>query len=115
MDKPRSFAPFLATILLLLPLLYVVSYFALVRPAGISDESLQGGLYWADFYSVRYYAIIGNSGHRVYWPLEQIDRRVRPAAWSPWAWGFTSVPASKIQIYLCPSHPPEEKPEASEE
>ena len=76
--------PILAAGLMLVPVLYVGSYLAMVRPAGIfDDEYFQDGFYWTDLHKTRYYAIIGNSGHRVYWPLEQIDRRVRPDAWDP--------------------------------
>lgn len=71
-----------AIVLLLLPVLYVGSYLALVRPAGISDTVVDGdGFYWTELSSIRFYAIIGASGHRVFWPLEQIDRKLRPNSW----------------------------------
>jgi hypothetical protein len=70
-----------AIVLLLLPVLYVGSYLVLVRPAGISDSVFQDGIYWTDLTSIRYYAVVGNSGQRLFWPLEQIDRKLRPNAW----------------------------------
>lgn len=70
---------FLAIVLLLLPVLYVGSYLALVVPEGIHIVCMSGkpsvrsfiGHYWAD------QRIAGV----VFWPLEQIDRKVRPSAW----------------------------------
>ena len=64
-------APIIAATLLLLPALYVGSYLALVEPAPLlfQDQSMYrtGGLY-ADWF---------------YWPLEQIDRQIRPDVWEP--------------------------------
>jgi hypothetical protein len=77
-------SPIIAAILLLLPVLYVLSYLALVRP--------QGGRVWIDLRTGR-----SGDGHYqffkryqpygdvilpcVYWPLEQLDRKLRPDAW----------------------------------
>jgi hypothetical protein len=72
MEKPRSAAPFLAALLLLLPLLYVGSYLAVVSPAGTM-------LWWSG--RVDHYEYGGRSVEQFYWPLEQIDRRIRPQAW----------------------------------
>ena len=79
MNRPRSFAPIIAAVLMILPLvLYVGSYLALVEPGPgfivtMNGKQVYSGPYrkgeeWSD---------------RVFWPLEQIDRRLRPAAWEP--------------------------------
>lgn len=78
-------APLIVVIvLLLLPVLYLVSYLALVVPRGtkatypIRDPSRPG--IRAFHYPTHY-----RRGHHVsewfFWPLEQIDRKVRPNAW----------------------------------
>ena len=78
MDKPRSFAPIIAAVLLLLPMLYVGSYLALVTPGGtpfVIAPKGQPVTAWANY---RAYPDVSAV---VFWPLEQIDRRVRPDAW----------------------------------
>jgi hypothetical protein len=95
MDKPRSYAPIIATILLLLPMLYAGSYLAPVKPEGILvgiHQATSAELLDADIYSSpseirftpehRYYRLGGQWSKRIFWPLEQIDRRLRPAAWA---------------------------------
>jgi hypothetical protein len=63
MDKNRRSAGplIIAIVLLLLPMLYVGSYLALKQ--------------------VEYYCWGGDWASRLYWPLEQIDRKMRPEAW----------------------------------
>ncbi|WP_254513203.1 hypothetical protein [Anatilimnocola floriformis] len=69
--KRESRAPLIfAIVLLLLPVLYVVSYLALVRPTAF--YSSVGG---------HPYRMGGEYAERVFWPLEQADRRVRPNSW----------------------------------
>jgi hypothetical protein len=59
-----------AIVLLLLPMLYVGSYFATVRPV----DNHHGYVYQ--------YPRIGSSrGRWIFWPLEQLDRNVRPDNW----------------------------------
>jgi len=73
----RSPAPLIAVLLLILPLLYVGSYLALVRP-GITLT-----------YSVReppHYRWGGRAAEFVFWPLEKLDRKVRPRIWSLHSW-----------------------------
>jgi hypothetical protein len=80
MTKPRSTAPIVAAILLILPVLYVGSYLAMVKPEGhmafdereiISETNFR----WEHY---RY----GDSVTSwLYWPLEQIDRKLRPSSW----------------------------------
>lgn len=70
--------PIIAALLLLLPVLYVVSYFALVVPAGI------WGTPATPLASVAYlgtYRCGDTWGERLFWPLEKIDRKLRPQAW----------------------------------
>lgn len=57
-----------AIVLLILPVLYAGSYLALVRPEGsvLFVYPYQYGEAWSA---------------RIFWPLEQIDRKVRPGAW----------------------------------
>lgn len=72
----RSTTPLIAAAILLLPILYVGSYLVLVKqgprvPGAFSGIVPYRGCYrcqteWAD---------------RVFWPLEQIDRKLRPVAW----------------------------------
>ncbi|QDU31714.1 hypothetical protein ETAA8_68740 [Anatilimnocola aggregata] len=63
----------IAALLLLLPVLYVGSYFAMVTPGRVKvqfgfvpNDSYRAGAEYCEF---------------IFWPLEQIDRRLRPAAW----------------------------------
>lgn len=66
----------LAAILLLLPMLYAGSYLALVWPDG---ERVNMADSRSDFPTYRY----GTEAWAglFYWPLEQLDRRVRSGAW----------------------------------
>ena len=76
MDKQRtSTAPLFVAIIALVVvlLLYVGSYLALVNPppdfafgSRMPNSHYRAGGKWAE---------------RIFWPLEQIDRKVRPGAW----------------------------------
>jgi hypothetical protein len=76
----QSRAPLIiAIVLLLLPVLYVGSYLALVVPGGdIGTENATG------YYYIRggQYRVDGERIERLFWPLEQIDRKLRPGAWN---------------------------------
>jgi hypothetical protein len=78
MDRqPQSRAPLIiAIVLLVLPILYVVSYLALVWP---DAERLLWADSRSDFPTYRYET--ETWACYVYWPLEQLDRNVRPGAW----------------------------------
>jgi hypothetical protein len=77
MEKPRSSAPLIiANGLLILPLLYVGSYFALIDPPGVW---IKHGNCLSE---IRCYRIGGENAKICFWPLEQIDRKVRPAVWA---------------------------------
>ncbi len=72
----QSRAPLIiAIVLLLLPVLYLGSYLALVQPLGAFVDAPRGGYY------VSHYRISGTSPAKFFWPLEWIDRRVRPDSW----------------------------------
>jgi hypothetical protein len=94
---PRSCAPFVVTVLLLLPLLYVGSYFALVVPAGYFN----GRLNISSTMRPPNYRIGAQQAAVFFWPLEQIDRRLRPEAWElPWekAGFFSGVVFDRLEI-----------------
>jgi hypothetical protein len=84
MTKPRSFAPIIAAVLLLGPVLYVGSYLSLfdsrwqLRNKGVHEV-------WADGTPVDArtgpYRLGGTVVERFFWPLEQVDRRLRPEHW----------------------------------
>ena len=72
----------LAIALLLLPVLYVGSYFALVVPEGKWTAGEMGHVSAAAYYHA-HYRVLPKLSAQVFWPLEQIDRKVRPGAWRP--------------------------------
>ena len=65
--------------LLLVPVLYVGSYFALLIPTHLIFSPSPGP---ARMLVTAHYRYGGQSTERLYWPLEQIDRRARPGMWS---------------------------------
>lgn len=75
---PLSVAIFLLLLPLVLLVLYVASYLALVepyaRPTALS-RAFGDDLYW------EHYRMDCQSYARLFWPLEQIDRKLRPGAW----------------------------------
>ncbi len=80
---PQSRAPLIgAIVLLLLPMLYVGSYLALVMPEGqvIYESEILESLGYGTATDIHYRAGGALAG-RFFWPLEQVDRRVRPGAW----------------------------------
>lgn len=83
---------FIAIILLLLPLMYVVSYLALVVPGQTPASWVSPlgppkikymisptdtSILWDNYRCGDRY------GKVVFWPVEQIDRRLRPEKWNP--------------------------------
>lgn len=72
-------APIITAILLLLPVLYVGSYLALVTPGvyGCRSENAYHEVIYAP------YRWQGWRCSQVLWPLEMIDRKLRPGAWEP--------------------------------
>jgi hypothetical protein len=75
MSRP---APIIAAVLLLLPVLYVGSYLALVVPE--RGGRLRGG---SGLFYRHPYRAGGARSSAAFWPLEQIDRRLRPGVWEP--------------------------------
>jgi hypothetical protein len=71
--KSRSFAPIIAAVLLLLPMLYVGGYLALVVP--------EGGVLKGGESRVTHYRAGDRAASVVFWPLEQIDRKARRRDW----------------------------------
>jgi len=78
-SRPSTAAPILAVLAVVLPFaLYVGSYLALVTPGGTPFVIAPKGppvTAWANY---RAYPDVSAV---VFWPLEQIDRRIRPDAW----------------------------------
>ena len=72
--QPQPRAPrIVAVVLLLLLVLYVGSYLALVMPEGIV---LKGGES-----RVAHYRFEDRTAAAIFWPIEQVDRKVR---WRDW-------------------------------
>lgn len=88
-DAPQAFSrrhagsrTVLVTALLVLSFVYVAGYLAFVRPGGVTFRSsyTKNGIRYSEI-SVEHYALLGDRGARLFWPLEQLDRRLRPKAW----------------------------------
>lgn len=79
MIEPRSWsAPIVAALLLLLPAVYAGSYYCVV-------DTDRGGPSWCNLgpwsqTDLRYRVAPEVCG-RLYWPIEQVDRKLRPEAW----------------------------------
>jgi hypothetical protein len=83
MDERRSQLPVVVTILaLLLASLYIGSYLALARP-GLSQVRNNKNQHPEGVplpFEARY-RVGGGFAYVFYWPLNQIDRKLRPGAW----------------------------------
>jgi hypothetical protein len=85
MDKQRkSRAPLIVAILLLLPMFYVGSYLAMVLPEG-QDGRIEYS-YGRPNIHIDYYRFGSDRALLFFWPLERIDRKVRPEAWEVEHW-----------------------------
>jgi hypothetical protein len=73
----KNAAPVIAAILLLMPLLYVGSYLALVRPTTVIFNGGGQKMTFVD----PHYRFGGQIAESFFWPLEEIDRVLRPDAW----------------------------------
>jgi len=69
--KSTTRTPVIVAVLLLLALLYIGSYFALVTPHRL----------WGMHGNSSYRIEAAGSPEIIFWPIEQLDRRLRPAAW----------------------------------
>jgi hypothetical protein len=81
--QTRRIAPIIAAILLLLPVLYVGSYLTLIIPGGVMCEpgpevKCQGR---GPYFFRKIYRVGDQRSEWFFWPLEQIDRRLRPDSW----------------------------------
>src|SRR4051812_23648757 len=77
----KSAGPLVVAVALLLCVpLYLVSYVALVVPGGV--EVPRSPLSFP--LPTVHYRFADSQAATLYWPLEQMDRRLRPAAWNPW-------------------------------
>lgn len=85
-------APIIAAVLLLLPVVYVGSYLALVVPEGrVTGMRLATALEHQEalcnygqtlfVWDKHHYRYGQGWSACLFWPLEQIDRKVRPGAW----------------------------------
>jgi hypothetical protein len=91
MERPhQSRGPLIiAIVLLALPMLYVGGYLALVLPQGVvvsidhfdEDGRINSQPIWS------HYRLWRGVAPRIFWPLEQFDRKLRPDAWSTWSDG----------------------------
>lgn len=80
--KRETRAPIVvAAVLLLLPALYVGSYFALVVPGGIEVAYPSNNPHEQHLIRVENYRIADAKMRTVFWPLEQVDRKIRPGPW----------------------------------
>lgn len=76
MEEKRSYAvPVIAGVLLLLPCLYVGSYYALVEPTSILSLS------YDDVTFLPYYSVGGETAKAAFYPVHRLDRLVRPSHW----------------------------------
>jgi hypothetical protein len=80
-SQAQSRAPLFIAIVLLLLTLYVGSYLALVVP-----RPSVGGFALPGNGPLRQHRIGSSNAWRLYWPLEQIDRKVRPKTWEAEFW-----------------------------
>jgi hypothetical protein len=79
MQRTRTIAPIIAVLLLLAPILYVLSYLLLVVPKGrivIGKVTIHGA-----FGAYEHYRFGAHRIKLLYWPLEQLDRKLRPREW----------------------------------
>lgn len=77
--------PIISAVLLLLPVLYIGSYFAIVVPSVqkyvTGRKKLRVGNSQTVTRRLYQYRCGGDWAERFFWPLEHIDRNVRPEAW----------------------------------
>ena len=80
--KPTSHAVlFIGLVLLILAMLYVGSYFALVLPDGRSVGIYRSRADYELNWTWSNYRFGYPHTDRFYWPLEYLDRRMRPGTW----------------------------------
>jgi hypothetical protein len=91
--KRESRAPLIvALVLLLLPVLYLGSYLALVVPSGIVIGTIK--VDYEPQLVISHYRTGGDIGATIFYPLEQIDRKLR---WKAWEQHFNTPYSPEIQ------------------
>jgi hypothetical protein len=97
MDRPRSFAPWIATVLLLLPVAYVGSYLAMAQPGWVLHVCTHSG---NGEIPLEPYRFGGEWSACLFWPVEQIDRKLRPSLWEHQDYDQRLRPGSRcIELY----------------
>jgi hypothetical protein len=81
MQASLAVRPIIAAALLIFPVLYVGSYLALVDP---STPALPVMTFTSNGFSRDHYPRVGRWANRLYWPLERVDRNLRPETWAEW-------------------------------
>lgn len=82
---PNRVPLILAIVLLCLPLLYVASYLGLVTPTGtLVPDPVQPAPEFGEMSQRKPYRIFSAACEQIFWPLERMDRTLRPAAWEHW-------------------------------
>ena len=73
----------IAILVLLLPVLYVGSYLALVDPPRTSHNAVRREMWDVANYRGQQYwrGRAGDVMETLFWPIEQIDRKLRPKIW----------------------------------
>lgn len=88
-----------AVVFLVLPILYVSSYLALVTPYR-SIEQLAIPPYTGEgLLRVVHYRIDDDWCEDFFWPLEQVDRRLRPVAWTERLFDGGEVSAANLRSF----------------
>jgi hypothetical protein len=72
-EQRSSLLPVVVALLLALPILYVGTYVALVIPEGRIRNN--------EPFDMCYYRIDGGGVDTVFWPLQRLDKRLRPLRW----------------------------------
>ena len=84
MNRESRAPVIVAIVLLLLPVLYAGSYLAVVVPDGVTEYvgPFPPGDTFYFMPSGKHYRFVNGVSRRVFWPLEQIDRKLRPEVWA---------------------------------
>lgn len=87
MKMRTRYAPLALAVALLLSFIYLGTYLALVVPEGIlhprfrEKSSININEFAEVSASMQYYRFGGNQPRKLFWPLEWVDRRIRPGSW----------------------------------
>jgi hypothetical protein len=87
MEKRTHYSRLVIAVALLLSFMYVITYLALVVPEGIlhprfrEQSSININQFSEVSASMHYYRLGGNQPRKLFWPLECLDRKIRPGSW----------------------------------